>query len=64
MKNLKKLSRKDLVFVSGGVVIPDDNCCGSWCLGSWMPCRMHHIACPPDADTSPPSWYDGTCPRI
>ncbi|WP_435653765.1 bacteriocin-like protein [Chryseobacterium indologenes] len=29
MKNLKKLSRKDLVFVSGGVIIPDDNCCGS-----------------------------------
>lgn len=64
MKNLKKLSRKDLVFVSGGVVIPNDNCCGSWCLGSWMPCHMHHIACPPDADTSAPSWYDGTCPRI
>ncbi|NIF07549.1 hypothetical protein F3J23_19175 [Chryseobacterium sp. Tr-659] len=64
MKNLKKLSRKDLAFVSGGEVLPGKNCCGSWCLGSWVSCRMHHFECPPGADTSPPEWYDGTCPFI
>ncbi|MBB6333422.1 hypothetical protein HNP24_004448 [Chryseobacterium sediminis] len=54
MKNLKKLSGKVLALVSRGVVIPGNNCCGSWCLGSWMPCHLHHIACSLDADTSAP----------
>ncbi|WP_312304589.1 bacteriocin-like protein [Chryseobacterium sp.] len=29
MKNLKKLTRKDLAIVSGGVIYPDQGCCGS-----------------------------------
>ncbi|WP_123966774.1 hypothetical protein [Chryseobacterium phosphatilyticum] len=64
MKNLKKLSRKDLLSFNGGVIYPDRQCCGSWCNGSWMSCDIQHIACPPDSDTSAPSWYDGNCPFI
>lgn len=62
MKNLKKLSRKDLTSISGGAIIPTDNCCGSWCNGLWMSCRIEHMACPPDSDTNPPAWWDGSCP--
>ncbi|PIF43130.1 hypothetical protein CLU96_0033 [Chryseobacterium sp. 52] len=62
MKNLKKLSRQQLISIDGGAILPDTNCCGSWCNGSWTPCRIKHFACPPDSDTNPPSWYDGNCP--
>ncbi|WP_409991391.1 bacteriocin-like protein [Chryseobacterium sp. Leaf405] len=62
MKNLKKLSRADLKSLQGGAVINPIDCCGSWCNGVYMPCRVHHFACPPDSDTAPPSDWDGNCP--
>lgn len=63
MKNLKKISRQSLASISGGAITPiGSNCCGSWCNGSWMSCRVHHFECPPDSDTNPPAEWDGYCP--
>lgn len=62
MKILKTLSRKDLAFANGGVIIADNNCCESWHFGIWTSCHMEHIACPADGDTTPLSWYTGNCP--
>ncbi|WP_407477715.1 hypothetical protein [Elizabethkingia anophelis] len=44
---MKKLERKTLRNVKGGVVLPGGpEACGDWCFGIWRPCEAEHLACP------------------